>query len=418
MTWDDSHEALDRELGEEWSPGASVATDLYWIMPGPRRFIDSVTSAISVHHLVRVRVPAVPIAGLHTALDSALQRAHFDNEHTRWLKIHEGMDVSTEIGSALGSGVVFPEQLAHVSSPIKTIVLDACSENAVEICEKYLTRAEDVASKDEKGREQISVLALLPVSRRSADNPEVMRPEELVFAGALTVQELMAYVAVRMIDRGGPSDTGLLRMLVTEFAGFDVRLAEVLISLQDDALLALPRSLEPLCARSEPRWQSGRWSAGCYAHINGSRTRHALHELYLSRHEGPDQRDATDWLKRRYWRACVRTLLPWLEERRSRVIDVLRPALVTHLKASGGKAVRTTDSGFRLETSLEDLEYNQIPGLVRHERFDVSGNFLMRRAVDVCFAAKKVRDDIAHMRPPQAGDILALTSKMEDVLSA
>jgi hypothetical protein len=66
----------------------------------------------------------------------------------------------------------------------------------------------------------------------------------------------------------------------------------------------------------------------------------------------------------------------------------------------GSKNVRTTDSGFRLETSLDDLEYNQIPGLVRHERFDVSGNVRMSRAVDVCFAAKKVRDDIAHMRPP------------------
>jgi hypothetical protein len=141
-----------------------------------------------------------------------------------------------------------------------------------------------------------------------------------------------------------------------------------------------------------------------------------LYELYLSRHEGPDQRDATDWLKRRYWRACLRTLLPWLEERRSRVIGILRPALESHLKSSGGKAVRTTDSGFRLETSLDDLEYNQIPGLVRHERFDVSGNVRMSRAVDVCFAAKKVRDDIAHMRPPQPGDILALTSKMEEVL--
>lgn len=417
MKRDEASSLLDSEVSGERPQIPTVSTELYWIMPGPRELIDAVASLIVAHRWVSLRVPAIPIAGLHTAIELALQRAHLDNEPTRWLKLGDGMSIPTEIGAALGGSPAYPEQLATTRSEIRTIVLDARSDSAVRDCEQFLLRFSEAIAHSNLDRNQLCILALLPEPLHSPAAPTARASNEIIFSGALNPQEMAAYVAVRMTDRSGPGGTGMLRMLVSEFAGFDARLAEELIALPDDALLALPHSLEALAARADARWRSGRWSAGCHAEIAGKRIRHALHELHISRHAGPEQRDATEWLKRRYWRACVRTILPWLEERRSRVIGVLRGALEQHLKSSGGKAIRSTLGGQRIETDIDDIEYNQIPGLIRYEAFKVLGDPRMKLAVDVCYAAKRVRDDIAHMRAPQPGDVLDVTAKMDRLLN-
>lgn len=391
----------------------TISTDIYWILPGPRGLIDVVTSALASHSIVTLRVPAIPIAGLATALETALHRVYLDNADVRWLKLSDGMSLPTEIGSALGGRPVPPEQLGTMKSPIRTIVLEAQTNGAILECEQYLTALAVSIADTRRDSERPRVLALLPEPLDAVNAPISRGPEEIIFSGALNPPEMAAYVAVRMIERSGPGGTGLLRMLVAEFAGFDAKLAEELIALSDDTLLSLPRCLESIAARSDQRWRSGRWAAGCYADIGGQRVRHALHEVHLALHAGPDQRDASEWLSRRYWRACVRTLLPWLEERRSSVIGALRSALEQHLKSTGYKVVRSTPNGRRIETAIDDLEYNQIPGLIYNDQFRVPNNPKMRRAVDVCYTAKSVRDEIAHMRAPSARGILDVTEKME-----
>jgi hypothetical protein len=391
----------------------SVSTEIYWMLPGPRGLIDAVTSVLASHPVVMLRVPAIPIAGLATALETALHRIYFDNVDVRWLKLGDGMSLPTEIGSALGGRPVPPEQLGTMKSPIRTIVLEALTNGAVLESEEYLASLAASMAHTHGDFERPRVLALLPQALDAVNAPISHGPQEIIFSGALNPPEIAAYVAVRMIERSAPGGTGLLRMLVTEFAGFDAKLAEELIALSDETLLGLPRCLEAIAARSDQRWRSGRWAAGCWAEIGGQRVRHTLHEMHLSQHTGPDQRDASEWLRRRYWRACVRTLLPWLEERRSSVIGAIRAALEQHLKSTGHMVVRSTPNGRRIETAIDDLEYNQIPGLIYNDQFKVPNDLKMRRAVEVCYAAKAVRDEIAHMRAPSPSGILDVTGKME-----
>lgn len=396
-----------RALGER-----TIATEVYWLMPGPQAFSDAVATAVLENRWLTIRTPASATPGFVSAIEAALERAHLDNEQSRWVRSADHHDVATLIGTLFGMAALHPAQLAEMSGPVRTIVLEPKGEQASAACEVYLEAFAEAVAHVPRARGQASVIAVLPQSLDATKAPIGRPPQQIVFSGALTPHEMQAYVAVRMADRSGPGSTELLRMLVTEFAGFDAQLAEELIGFSDEALLDLPASLASLSAANDSLWRTGRWSAGCYADVCGERRRHVLYELYLSRHAGPDQRDASEWLKRRYWRACLRSLLPWLEERRSRVIDVLRSALEQHLMATGGKAVRTTASGYRIETSIDDLEYNQIPGLVLNESFTANG-IRPKLAVDLCFAAKRVRDSMAHMRPPDVRYILEMTDLMQ-----
>jgi hypothetical protein len=399
-----------RTLGER-----TVATEVYWLMPGPRAFGDAVAAAVVEHRWLTIRTPASATPGFASAIEAALHRAHLDNEQSRWVRSADHHEIAALIGTLFGVPALHPAQLAHMSGTVRTIVLEPKGEHATAACQQYLEAFAEAVLHVARASGQASVIAVLPESLGATKAPIARPPQQIVFSGALTTQEMQAYVAVRMEERSGPGSTELFRMLITEFAGFDAQLAEELIGFSDEALLLLPTSLSALSAAGDALWRTGRWSAGCYADVGGERRRHVLYELYLSRHGGPDQCDANEWLKRRYWRACLRSLLPWLEERRSRVIEVLRPALEQHLKGTGGKAVRTTASGHRIETSINDLEYNQIPALVLNESFRANGA-RPKLAVDLCFAAKRVRDSMAHMRPPEARYILDLTDLMQRLL--
>jgi hypothetical protein len=412
--------APDPSVQDDCSAGRAqgertVATDVYWLMPGPQAFSNGVAAAVIEHRWLTVRTPANPPLGFASAVEAALHRAHLDNEQTRWVKVIDRQDVAVLVGTLFGVSALHPAQVAQLHGTIRTIVLEASTEVAASACQEYLDAFADAVLHVPRARGLARLLVLLPESLSSTKAPVSRYPQEFVFSGALTPQEMQAYVAVRMAERSGPGNTELFRMLVTEFAGFDPQLAEELIAFSDEKLLELPGSLATVSARGDALWRTGRWSAGCYAEVGGERRRHVLYELYLSRHAGPDQRDANEWLRRRYWRACLRSLLPWLEERRSRVIETLRPSLELHLKGTGGKAIRTTASGYRIETAIDDLEYNQIPALVIHEGLKVSGT-RPKLAVDLCFAAKRVRDGMAHMRPPEARNILDMTDLMQRLL--
>ena len=79
--------------------------------------------------------------------------------------------------------------------------------------------------------------------------------------------------------------------------------------------------------------------------------------------------------------------------------------------------MRTTPSGRRIETLIEEIEYNQIPGMMYNDGFQMPSDMKGKQAVAVCYAAKPVRDDIAHLRPPSAQAILDVTEKMHRLLA-
>ena len=396
----------------------AVSTELYWVMPTARGFLDALGAKCAMSRNVKIRLPFYPIVGLHRAMEAALERAHLPTPARRWLKIEDGMQVGTQVGAALGEGHMSPEELVLCEPPeARAIILEALGPQASVACSDYLQRFANAQTPSQRPGAHLKLIALVPEtiegsSSNASDN-------EIRYSGALSHGEMSAYLAIRMADRSGPHTTGLLRQLVTEFSGFDASFAEVLMGFSDMELLAMPESLPSLVSDAEGRWRSGQWAALCYAELAGSQVRHTLYEIHLSRHPGPDQRSAQESLRRKYWRACVRSILPYLEEHRSAVMAPLRSALESHTKHSGGKLVRPTISGRRSETtSLDDVEYNQIPGLIHHEQFVIPSEPKARLAVKVCFAAKTVRDETAHMRAPRPESIMELASAMEAFQSA
>jgi hypothetical protein len=221
----------------------------------------------------------------------------------------------------------------------------------------------------------------------------------VAFNGALSPDEMYAYVALRMVGQNSPGSTSLTRHLITEFAGSDPILAEILMTLTPGELIRLPASLAQVLP---------------YLPIDSS----ALLDWQLSRTQGASGVAAAKRLDRLYWRACVRSLLPWLEERRFILVDKLRPTLEQYLHSTKGvwkKEIpwqKTT-----IDIPIDDLEFNDVVAM-SHRRSNplTPTDQRAKHIISACRHAKRVRDALAHMRPPTANEIEDAVRTVEEVL--
>lgn len=132
---------------------------------------------------------------------------------------------------------------------------------------------------------------------------------------------------------------------------------------------------------------------------------------------GPNQEEAQTAAKKRYWRACVQTLTPWLEERRLQVLDILKQPLDKLLRPTGGKHIKVLPGGKAIEIERNELEYNNIVGMTYFEGLAIPSDPRSQQALAVCKVAKAVRDDLAHLRAPESQDVLSLISTMDSLLT-
>ena len=224
----------------------------------------------------------------------------------------------------------------------------------------------------------------------------------------------------RMIGRRGPGSTALTQHLVAEFAGFDAGFAEELMRLGEHDLLELPQSLSLVAHRmstSDAIWRESRFDTGSIAEINGDVQAHVLHEWHLASHEGPMQEAAGRSISSRYWRAALHALMPWLEERRHRIVTILTPALQVYLAPTGGVRRKTSRGDRVIETAIADLECNDIVQM----QLDQQNKLVVfdphqKAAADICFKVSRVRNDLAHMKCPDPDAIVALVQAMDELL--
>jgi hypothetical protein len=232
---------------------------------------------------------------------------------------------------------------------------------------------------------------------------------------------MKAYVSMCMIGRRGPGSTSLTQHLVAEFAGFDATFAQELMRLSEQDLLELPYSLSRLAHQisgADDIWRGSQFETGSIAEIDGDIQAHVLYEWHLASHEGSMREAAIRSISSRYWRAALRALMPWLEERRHRIITILTPALRLHLAPTGGVRHKTSRNGDRvIEIAIADLEYNDVVQmqLDRQNRLVVSDP-RAKAAVDICFKVTKVRNDLAHMKRPNPDSIIDLVEGMDGLL--
>jgi hypothetical protein len=238
---------------------------------------------------------------------------------------------------------------------------------------------------------------------RLADDAHVAEAEQTVaFDGVLSSDEMHAYVALRMLGQRGPGTTSLTRHLVTEFAGGDPMLAEELMCLSIQEVLRLPASIDRL-TQSYSMQQPA--ASGTLA------------DWHRCRAHGEDAVIAAKRLDSKYWRACVRSLLPWLEERRSLLIEKLRPALEDYLYPTKGIWRKQMPWGGKvIDIQIQDLEFNDIVAMANYDADPFSPSDPVEQAlVRTCRHAKRVRDALAHLRPPLVSEVEAMVREMDQV---
>jgi len=398
---------------------APFAASIYWMLPGPRGFIDSVSHAIANSRALVVAAQGRAVTGFWYAFEYALRVSHAEAEQPIRLNVEDGSHIDSDVGHHLGLVTASGSQLArHTANARQTIVLAPRTVRAVEKCRQYLLEFADAPTGDHA---RGAVTLVVVRADQGAPWPSINGASQVEFSGALSPEEMKAYVAMRMIGRRGPGSTALTQHLVAEFAGFDAGFAEELMRLDEHELLELPRSLSQVAHRmptSDAVWRESRLDTGSIAEVNGDVHAHVLHEWHLASHKGPMQEAAARSIAARYWRAALHSLMPWLEERRHRVVAILEPALAVHLAPTGGKKIRTMTRGGRtIEVSIADLECNDIVSmrLDRENPLLVSGA-KQNAAVDVCHKVTKVRNDLAHLHCPDAGTTIALIQAMDELL--
>ena len=379
-------------------------TTLYWTLPGPCEFVGRVTDASRNARAIVLSLTDYPPNGVWDAVRRGLTNANVFEPLE--LSISEGMNVAAEIGSHFGQSTMPGNLLAHYLHGYQhAVILKPIGKSAAERCQKY---AAEFLQDIEHAEGDIRLIISLHDGLYQQDQSDG-RIHVIAFDGGLDEAEMDAYVTQRLVTSHGPGSTRLVKQLITEFAGFDVYLAELLIRMGDADILSLPDPLTGILGHEGLRWTSDSWVNGTISSQSGSA--HPLREWYLASHPSENKDAALRAIRRRYWRACVRTLLPWLEERRPQIIEVLDLPITGLEKSSGGPGKIEKMLGKNIVTvGREDLEYNDLWYNFKNTQHLSSKEQL---AVSVCRKTKQVRDDLSHLRKPITADVMALISEMD-----
>lgn len=390
----------------------NIIPTLYWGLPTPTGFVHRVASQTRQHRATVLSVTRHGVAGIWDYVMEGLARAEIPMVVD--LRIREGVDIASEVGPHFGCEFLTAAKLAETSaSSLTAVLLRPAGDGARKNCESYFHEFLE-ALEHAKGNTYLLVEIM---DGEITEDSAAEGFQVLAFTGAISLDEMSAYVGLRMLGRSGPGSTKLLRALVYEYSGFDVTLAEQLIALPDGDILGLPHSLGALLEVDPLRWQNKSWLEGTTAFIDGREIRHPLCEWHLALHSGPGQEEAQAAAKKRYWRACVQTLTPWLEERRLQVLDILKQPLDKLLNPTGGKHIKVLPGGKEIEIERNELEYNNIVGMTYFGKLVIPGDHRSQQAFAVCKVAKAVRDDLAHLRAPKSQDVLSLISAMDSLLT-
>lgn len=346
--------------------------------------------------------------GLWAAVRSGIEQAHFDPSGVIELNVTPGMDIVAAIEIQLERGAMSASRVANLQLPAPlAVVLRAATPEGRDRCEQFLL---EFIHACRQGQGNVYLLARAPADYPAQDGAGG-NCQVFVFDGALSPDEMSAYVTTRMIGRPGPGSTRLFAALVREYAGFDARLAEQLIALSDPELLALPAPMVRLLDQEPTRWPIASWANGTECVIGEKCYLHPLHEVFVASHDGPRRTLMEKALERRGWRAGAAALLPWLEEVRQIVLEVLRPSLGAFFEEDPRRAQKLIGSGDRQKTvtrDVEELELGNIVGLYYHHRYRAPPDPVSQAAISVVHSAKPVRDALAHYRNPQPEQVAQL----------
>lgn len=381
-------------------------TQFFWSLPTPQEFCSAVTDAARVKRAIIVNRPK------DRSSDHGLREAllYANIPDPLFIDIQDGTNISNTLAPHFGGVATHASNLAaEKSNHGHAVVLRANSERAQKHCEKYM--AEFIGALPEhEGNIRLVLSFQDPEMKESVSHEDFA---VIVYDGMLHPEEMQAYVSYRMLGRQDFKSTSLIRHLVTEFASFDVGLAEDLIRMTNEEILDLPESLTHLLAANEEKWATQSWIRGS-ASLTCPDETHTLHEWYQAIHTSPLSDKGRDAVHRRYWRACIKAISPWIEERRHFVVSELYPVLL-QLEPSGSFQIPVGSRGDFNNVKIKDLEYNDLQyqkKMARDQNIKLTAR--QARAFDICGKARIVRNEISHTRMPPLASIQDLVLSLED----
>lgn len=366
----------------------------WWSLPGPGRFLESVTADLQSGRNVLLALPEHHPPGLRNALSDRLRDS--DGPYLRALDLRDEPP-----DAALAPTRFLHDRLAPLSDPgvdpsPRTVALapslcgtalwvDGISDDAWPAWRLFLDHYKDACR---MRRDFERFLLIVPTVGRPTEH---LPREELTLAihrweGAVGRIDMLLD-AVRAIDRAHlpPLLNDLAVSVTVEVAGTDPHLV--------DRLAAAPveEILDPLAViRDEakrrgwldrpPSWSAGsEWRRGMVDRINGRAILHSAAEVAAGR---------TEVVSRRVWRGQIAVLFPFIEEHRLRFIREFRPLLSVPVQTA--------------YESIPDHESLELSHLFHQLRKKVSARRL--EPLEHCL---HIRNSLAHLRPVKAAVILS-----------
>ena len=290
--------------------------ELFWSLPSPRAFCQSITEAALGARAILINNPVVKT--LEYGVMEGLRNANIHQPLI--LIIEDGTNISNTLAPHFGNEPMHANQLAAVQIPQpQAIILRSTTERSHTHCSKYMTEFIEEIIKTTGNLRLMVSLQDKTIKKNVLGNMSTDQFAVVVYDGTLKPEEMQAYISYRMLGREELGSTSLIRHLVTDFASYDVALADKLIQMSRDEILGLPNSLTRLIAEDENRWLSGDWLQGSES-LTSPTERHPLREWYLASHSSPLTVIGRTAAEKRYWRACLKAISPWLEEHRPAVL--------------------------------------------------------------------------------------------------
>lgn len=388
----------------------ALSTGLYWqSLPRPCDFKFSLGRAMEEVRHLEIHTNRQPVTGLAKAIEEGIKSGFTVHQSVIFLNIGKGQDIGAEIGAHCQRPTgVTPSLLAMDDLGLAAVVLLPDGGTAAMACRAYLDAFRRACALPGGACRLIVVFESDLHPHAGNDYPS---NQTIVFDGMLSPEEIRAYVSVKMIKRTGPNRSNLLQALVTEFSGFDPMLAESLMALDDEQILTLPASLDLLYQNDHLRWREDSWGRGCVSYLSGEQRIHTMRQFYISKHPGRERAETENKLGVARWRACVNALLPWLELQRGYILQIFKAKLKAHAKADGGRVWVGKEKPRLIE--IADMEYGDITYYTKNEISVVTK--LEEAAVQFAWAAKRVRDEIAHLRAPNTEHVAQLMKTFEEL---
>ncbi len=348
----------------------------FWELDGPRGFLDRLARACEQNADVLVGLPRGAPEGIMGSVVSDFEkRTHFGCMH---VLVHEREDVEDAIGAALEVARTTAWRLAQMRDFAgHVLVLVGETMAAVERILRFVTDHAQI----ESGLRDIGpkLIAVLPERLLSSDG-QARAPagtEVLLWRGCVDTADMDLYVRFRAQHRTAPRHPPLVMHYVRCFAGTDPCLAERLLTLHDADILNLPHSIRGWAQERAADWEQGSWLSGARDQIVDHLHSHPLMEIYSGDNAAS---------RRRAWEAQVTALFPWME--------LHRPALVAHQMDWIRALPQPIRDQHGRAYDLEGLDYNDVCNIARHH-----ANRHVDRELPVMAAARKIRNEIAHLRP-------------------